>query len=212
MLWEWLCIWRWIERLVLCIFPQQLLLAQRTIRWCTHTHVPKQKNTKELEETAVQLQCHCCLILIPAVKLQQILHLSHPFFSTSADVSNRSFLCLHKSSCGSKAGWAQITGDVQQIMKSILCLSVFQSPVQFLSVMPVFCLYFSHTHSFNPLSLCDECIYVSFFLCHKYTKDTEALSYSQIVFSFHFSSTVSLHLELWIEWLLRSLGLLHTLL
>ncbi len=127
-----------------------------------HTHVPKQINTKELEETAVQLECHCCVILIPAVKL-------HRFFiylilSSLPLQTWLLFFCLHKSSCGSKAGWAQITGDVLQIMKSILCLSVFQSPVQFLSVMPVFCLYFSHTHSFNPLSLCDECILCLFSL------------------------------------------------
>ncbi len=109
-----------------------------------HTHVPKQINTKELEETAVQLECHCCVILIPAVKL-------HRFFiylilSSLPLQTWLLFFCLHKSSCGSKAGWAQITGDVLQIMKSILCLSVFQSPVQFLSVMPVFCL-FIFTHS-----------------------------------------------------------------
>lgn len=148
-----------------------------------HTHVPKQINTKELEETAVQLECHCCVILIPAVKLRRFF--IYLILSSLPLQTWLLFFCLHKSSCGSKAGWAQITGDVLQIMKSILCLSVFQSPVQFLSVMPVFCLYFSHTHSFNPLSLCDECIFVSFFFVTNTPKTLKHFFFSHIVFSFH---------------------------
>jgi len=71
----WLCIWRWIERLVVCIFPQQMLLVQRTIYPHTHTHTHTHTHSKADKHKGTGR--NCCpisvivVIVIPAVKLHR---------------------------------------------------------------------------------------------------------------------------------------------